>query len=158
MIFLVRRLSLAATPEQFVKQAERPRDLGLQEIANPCSQDCSIGTSHPRRESSNTSARLTRFAKKALVLAITMVLLQSLVGRAQAPAGSPPGALDRKELSSIIQKLLEAASDDCKDEKTESDVDRCTRGYLAYVLQLLKTGHSSSRKAGQVPMQAQPRP
>jgi Bacterial Ig-like domain (group 3)/FG-GAP-like repeat len=106
---------------------------------------------HPRQQSLNTLGYPAKLAKRALVLTIAMILLQSPVGRAQAPAGSPAGALDRKELSSIIQKLLKAASDDCTEDRLGISIEDCTRGYLAYVLQLLKTGHSFRPEAGTLP-------
>jgi Bacterial Ig-like domain (group 3)/FG-GAP-like repeat len=83
------------------------------------------------------SGGFRKAARRALVIAIAMVLLHSLGGT----AGAQAGVFDRKELTSIIQKLLKEASDDCNQYKNDYDIDRCTRGYLAYIFYLSHGGN-----------------
>ncbi len=94
----------------------------------------------PAPQSSNTPVRLSKLARKTLVLAIATVLLHSLAGRAEAPAASPAGALDRKALTSAIQRLLAGASNDCYYEKTAEARAHCTQIYLAFIFVLSNDG------------------
>jgi len=65
---------------------------------------------YPRPQSSNFHALLAKLARKALVVAIAMVLLQGLVGvpKAQAKAVDPP-----QYQTGVLQNLFKGASSEC---------------------------------------------
>jgi hypothetical protein len=86
---------------------------------------------HPHPQSSNTPARPTKVAKRALVLAIAMLLLHGLVGvpKAQAKDVDPP-----QYHAEFLHDLFKGASSECSyiDQTTDPNgYDRCIQNYFA---------------------------